>query len=156
MRLVRRQRVPLGAAGDRPRDVQARRGLGAAGQDEAGQLRERLVQLVAEPLELVDHRLRDAEPLVGAGERDGQVGADVEQLVLDPRERRAQRLGRRSREHDPELRVELVDGAVRGDARIELRHARAVAEARLPLVAAARVDLRQADGLVATARAHAP
>ena len=49
----------------------------------------------------------------------------------------------------PSERVELVDVPQRGHARVELRDPRAVAEARLPLVAAARVDARQADGLVA-------
>ena len=46
------------------------------------------------------------------------------------------------------MRVQLVDGAERGDAAVELRDARAVAEARLAAVAAARVDPRQADGLI--------
>ena len=55
-------------------------------------------------------------------------------------------------EHETDGRVELVDGAVRGDALVELRHARAVAERRLARVAAARVDLRQPDRLVAVAR----
>ena len=52
----------------------------------------------------------------------------------------------------PERRVELVDGAVRLDARVELRDARPVAERRLPRVAAARVDPRQANRLVLRAR----
>ena len=60
----------------------------------------------------------------------------------------------RQREHETDLRVELVDHPVGGDARIELRGPRAVAEARLAPVAAARVDLGQADRLVALARAH--
>ena len=72
-------------------------------------------------------------------ERNGEVGAEVEELVLDPVEA--------ARPADE--RVELVDVAHRGDARVELRDPRAVAEARLPLVPAARVDARQADGLVA-------
>ena len=130
--------------------------FGPAGKDEALQLGQGLVELVAQLLEPVDERLRHAEALVAARERDGEIGADVEELVLDLRERRAKRfrqVGRR--EHDAELRVELVDDAVGADARVELRHARAVAEARLPRVAAARVDARQANRLVGLAR-HAP
>ena len=53
-----------------------------------------------------------------------------------------------AREDDAEQRVELVGRAVRGDPRIELRDARAVAERGLPRVAAARVDARQANRLV--------
>ena len=52
----------------------------------------------------------------------------------------------------PDVRVQLVDGAERGDPAVELRHARPVAEAGLAPVAAARVDARQPDGLVGLAR----
>ena len=46
----------------------------------------------------------------------------------------------------PDLRVELVDGAVGLDARVRLGHAAHVAEVRLAAVAEARVDPRQVDG----------
>ena len=55
-------------------------------------------------------------------------------------------------EHDADRGVHLVDRAEGGDARVELRDAGAVAERGLPRVAAARVDLRQPDGLVSLAR----
>jgi hypothetical protein len=126
-------------------------GLGAAREHEALQLRQLGVVLVAERLELVDHRLRRAEAVVGACERDGEVGADVEELVLHALERRAQRVRQLAGKDDAEQRVQLVDDPVRADARVELRRARAVAEARLARVAATRVDLRQADGLVPVA-----
>ena len=64
-------------------------------------------------------------------------------------ERLAQRVRQLAGEHDPERRVELVDGAERADPAVELRDARAVAERGLARVAAARVDPRQPDRLVA-------
>ena len=53
------------------------------------------------------------------------------------------------REREPDQRVELVDGAERGDTRIQLRRAGAVAETGLAGVTRARVDARQAHRLVA-------
>ena len=148
------QDVALGAAADRPRDVEPRGRLGAARQDEAAQLRQVGVEVVAELLERVDHRLLDAEA-VGHAPRHGEIGADVEELVLDPGERLAHRLRHVAGEHDAEGGVELVDGAERTDPAVELGHPRAVAERGLALVAAAGVDPRQADGLVRCSRAHA-
>jgi hypothetical protein len=52
-------------------------------------------------------------------------------------------------EHDAERRVQLVDRPERADAAVQLRHARAVAEGGLASVAAAGVDPRQPNGLVA-------
>ena len=43
------------------------------------------VRIVAVGLEPVDRRLVDPELPVAVGERHRQVGADVEELVLDPR-----------------------------------------------------------------------
>ena len=62
------------------------------------------------------------------------------------------RLGHSPASTTPDRRVQLVDRAVRGDPGVELRHARAVAERGLARVAAARVDLRQPNRLVALAR----
>ena len=95
--------------------------------------RVRLVDLHLEPVDIL---LLDLE---AGAVRPREIRTDVEELVLDP----FQAGGAPADDG-----VELVDVAERGDARIELRDARAVAEARLPRVAAARVDLRQADGLV--------
>ena len=44
--------------------------------------------------------------------RRRQVGPEVEQLVLDERQLRGQALAQPGRQRDPDLRVELVDGAV--------------------------------------------
>src|SRR5207253_2854081 len=125
-----------------------------AGEHEALQLRERLVEGIAEALELVDLRLRRPKAALDL-DGDREVGADVEELVLDPLERGAKRLREiRRREHDAELRVQLVDGAECREARVELRDPGAVAEARLARVAAARVDARETNGLVGPPRAH--
>ena len=95
------------------------------------------------------------QALAAGGEGNGEVGTEVEEVVLDPRERAAQRgVELVEREHGAELRVELVDHPVRGNARIELRDPRPVAKARLAGVASARVDPRQAYRLVALAGAH--
>ena len=125
-----------------------------AREDEAAQLGQLLVEAVAVALERVHLLLRDPQPPVAGAVRHGEVGADVEELVLDALERRAQRGRELAGERDAELRVQLVDGAERADPAVELRGPAAVAEARLARVAAARVDPGQADGLVAAA--HGP
>ena len=66
--------------------MQRGRGGRAAGQHEARQLRQVVVEAVAELLERVDRRLLDPQPTLDP-DRDAEIGADVEQLVLDPRER---------------------------------------------------------------------
>src|SRR5437764_950826 len=55
---------------------------------------------------------------------------------------------------EADLRVQLIDAAERADARIELRHTRSVAEARLAPVTAAGIDPRQANGLLPPPRRH--
>ena len=147
----RLEHVALGAAADRTRDVQARRAFRSARQDEALQLGQAGVRVVAVGLEPVDRRLSDAELPVAVGERHGQVGTDVEELVLDARQPTVASLHLSPAEDG----VELVDRAVGLDERVELRHAREIAERRLARVACARVDPRQADRLVRTPR-HSP
>src|SRR5205823_4752404 len=83
-----RKRGNLRAPADRAGDVQARRRFRPARQDEALQRLELRVERVAEALELVDLALRDPEAVaVAVGERNRDVRAEVEELVLDPRER---------------------------------------------------------------------
>src|SRR5207248_2387708 len=81
----------------------------AAGGHEALELRQVLVEAVAEPLELLDPLLVDPKPAVADAVRHGQVRTDVEELVLDPLERRAHLVRDSLREHDADLRVQLVD-----------------------------------------------
>ena len=81
--------TPLGPAAHGAREVEQRRRLGPAREDERAQRLEALVRLVAEPLE-PRHLLRgDPRALaLRVLERHGQVGAEVEELVLDPLEPR--------------------------------------------------------------------
>ena len=152
--LVRDERVALGSAARRARDVQARGCLRAARQDEALEHGQIGVELVAPLLEPIDRTLFDTQP-VGDAEGNAEVGADVEEVVLDELEQPAQSLGQAGiGKHHTESSVQLVDGAERTDAAVELGNARAVAERGLAAVAGARVDAREANGLVAVPRAH--
>ncbi len=142
------QRLALGPAADRPGDVQPCRGLRARRQDEALELGEIGVEAVAVTLERVLLPLGDAQACL-ALERHREVGAEVEELVLNPLEGLAYLGGALRGEHEADHGIELVDGPVRSDPRIELGDACAIPERRLPLVATAGVDLGQPDGLVA-------
>src|SRR5262249_13185186 len=143
----RPERDALGAAADRPRDVEPRRGLASAREDEALQRLERLLCPVPVAPRGGGLRPRPAPPCLRVLPRDREVGAEIEEIVLDAPEPLVARLDL-SPSHD---RVELVDRAVGTDERVELGDPRAVPEARLPPVAAACVDLRQADRLVGPA-----
>ena len=122
-------------------------GPGPTRQDEAPEHGQVGVEPVAVRLEPVDHRLLDTEAPLHAC-RDGEVGADVEELVLNALERAAELPRHLAGEDDPERRVQLVDRPVGLDAPVELRDARPVAERRLAHVPAARVDPRQPDRFV--------
>ena len=88
-----------------------------------------------------------AQALALAALGHGDVGADVEEVVLDPPQPLAVALRQVGhRERDADLRVELVDGAVGLDPRVRLGHPAHVAEMRLAVVAEARVDAGQIDG----------
>ena len=83
---AKRGHAPLGAARDGAREMQPRRRLAAAGQDE-GVERLKLgvhgVDLVLEPLDLRGH---DAQRLLAAlalAFGRAEIGAEVEQVVLD-------------------------------------------------------------------------
>src|SRR5205814_2214491 len=117
-RQSRRRRRTAASSSGRPATRSSRRD---AWEDEALQWLELVVELVAQALELVDLGLRDAQPLVLLGERNRDVRAGVEQLVLDALERGADAVGKRRGEREAELRLHLVDDAVRDDARIGLR-----------------------------------
>ena len=85
-------------------------------------------------------------------ERDGEVGAEVEEVVLDLLEPGPELVGKRAGEREPENRVQLVDGPVRLDAEIGLRDAAPVAETGLARVSGSGVDPRQPYGLVPASR----
>src|SRR4249919_335690 len=75
---------PLGPPTDGAREEEPPGALAPAGQDEALQLRQRLVRSVDLALEPVDGLLGDPEALVSGDERNGEVGPEVEEFVLDP------------------------------------------------------------------------
>ena len=96
--------LQLGTPAHGARDVQPRRRLAAAGEDEALQFRQALVVTVAERFEPVDLGLGDAQPVVAGGVGHRQIGAEVEELVLDSGKRLAQLwVEICEREHEPEL-----------------------------------------------------
>ena len=113
--------LPLGAAADGARHVQPRGDLGAAGQHEARQVGELGVEAVAVVLERGDLRVADPQP-VGDAERDREIGAEIEELVLNASQHLAHLGGEVSGERETDVRVQLVDGAERGDPAVELRH----------------------------------
>ena len=113
------------------------------------------VDLRLEPVDvaLLDARQR-AHRLVGLG--DAEVGSEVEEVVLDLRERRRETLRRAPRERHPELGVELVDGAVALDPQVVLGDTRPGTERGAAVVAGAGVDSRQSRHGVILERAGRP
>ena len=80
-----------------------------------------------------------------------EVGAEIEELVLNASQHLAHVGGKVSGKRETDVRVQLVDGAERGDPAVELRHPRPVAEARLPAVSPTGVDPGEPHRLIALA-----
>ena len=136
----------------RRQTVRARCSGGGAGraarEHERRQRRQRSLTSSQRCLEPRDLLGRDAQPralarrlavlalLLGHAE----VGAEVEEVVLDAPEPGVELARQRMRAREAEHGAELVDGAVGADAQRGLRDAPAIAEARLAGVAAAGVD----------------
>ena len=86
----------------------------------------------------------------GAGGQ-AEIGAEIEEIVLDPRQRRLDRGERRLlgaagvQPREADRAIGFVDVAHRREARVVLRPARPVAEPALALVSRARVDDVQPD-----------
>ena len=142
--LGQRDGVALGPPARRPGDVERGRRRRPAGEDEARQRLEPRAELVAGPLERGHVVVRDpqaalAVPALGV-ERHRQVGADVEEVVLDAPQQVGQLGVEPGRDRDADRRPGLVAGAVGPDAQIVLRHPLAVTQRRLPGVAPAGVD----------------
>ena len=118
----------------------------AAGEDEVLEGRELLGEPVHELLERDDVALLD--PRHGHLRlvllEDAEIGAQVKELVLDRAERFDERLVQSRRERDAEDAVQLVHRPVGLDAQRVLADALAAAQTRRPVVARARVDLRDA------------
>ena len=128
--------------------MQPRRRLAAAGQDEGLERREARIDAVDLAFEPDDLLVGDAQPAVAGLAGRAQIGADVEQVVLDPRQRGVD-IGRRRQPRQADRGIRLVDGAIGGDAGIVLGDARAVTQRGLATVAAARIDPGQPDQISA-------
>ena len=142
-----RDRRALGTPDDCPGKMKLGRAARAGRQDEAAQRLQILVHpvdLALEPVDLLgddaQHHLGRREILAGGGE----IGAEIEQFVLDPAEHR-RRFSLDMEQGDADRAVRLVDVADRGQARIGLRDSRAVDEAGLAGIAGAGVDLVEPD-----------
>src|SRR5919197_721020 len=125
-----------------------RRRRRAAGKDEARERLEGGGVLVAGRLERPDVLLADTKPALalpaGRVERHREVGADVEEVVLDAAEKAGDVVRQARGGGRADGRAGLVDGAVGPDPRGVLGHPRAVAERRLAGVSGARVDAVEA------------
>ena len=97
------ERLSLGAPAHRARDVEPRGSLAATGKHEALELGELRVEAVAVDLERVDLLLRRAQPPFVL-ERHREIGAEVEELVLDADEHVADVVRALSRDDDAEQR----------------------------------------------------
>ncbi len=116
----------------------------AAGEDEAAQVLQILIHPVDLALEPIDLRGHDAQralyPFGG-----GEIGAEIEQFVLDAAEHGPRRLVPDRRQSGADRRIRLIDVADRGHARIGLGDARAVDKPGVAGVAGAGVDLVEPD-----------
>ena len=118
---VRTVLATRGAAADGARDVQRRTQRRTAGEDEAAERREFLLELVDQLLEpdhivIGDHGFRHSRrQLVG---RIGELGAECKEVALNLLQGFVQRRVEWGCADQPEPRVQLVDLAVRVDARV--------------------------------------
>lgn len=127
------------------REVQQCTGAIATGQNETAQgrqLRFELIDPVLQPLNVGvgDRNLRDTFGDLFRG--IGQPRANRKEILL----KLLDQLGDVTRElalgtHDAEARIQFVDLAVRGDARVRFRDARATKQRSATGIAGARVDL---------------
>jgi len=118
-----------------------------ARQHEGLQRRQRGVHLVAALLQPGDLLRQHAQPLAVVAGGDREVGADIEQVVLDAAQPGVVGLRQAADgQRDAELGVQLVGGAVRLDARMRLAHAAHVAQVGLAVVAELGVDAGEIDG----------
>ena len=119
----------------------------AAGQDEGIERLEIGVQPVDLLLQPLDLGGDDPERFPGhclAGVRRGEIGAEVEEVVLDAGQHRAEFGLVAGMQHgEPERRIGLVDGAETFDPEVGLGATRAGSEPRRAAVAGPGVDLHR-------------
>ena len=145
--LTKRHDGALSAAADRARQMQERAGRAPAGQDEPAKWRKSRLEPVDGLLESRDVIRADGGLLDPA--RDLVCGirqhrAEREQVTLHWFEDRVDICAGLIRTHEPQPRIELVDVAVRADARVVLGHARPVKQRSFTVIARLCVDAHQA------------
>ena len=132
----------LGAPADRAREMQIRRSRVAARQDEGSQR----TQTGIEPVDLAfdpdnlgvgDRQPRAARAFFG----QAKIGFDIEQIVLDARQRWIERrvIGC-VQPHESDRRVDFVECAIGGDAQIVFLAPLAGAKRRRTVVTGAGID----------------
>ena len=143
-----RHRRALRPADDRPREVEVRRSGSAAWNDEAAERLQRLVHLVHLPLQAGDLIGGDAKCHLAGREifaGGGEVGAEIEQLVLDAPEDVSVRVVSDVEKRYSDRAIGFIDVADRRDAQIRLGDSGAVDQAGIALVARASVDFGELD-----------
>ena len=146
-----REHLALGAAAGGARDVQARGRLGAAREHEAAQLGQRRVRLVAVGLEPLDLRRR-RRAACRRPRRTARRGRRRGRRARSGSARAARRARRPAPSRASELSSSTAPNARTSGSSFETREPSPSDVS--PRVAAARVDPRQPDRLVALARAH--
>jgi hypothetical protein len=122
--------------------MQISRGRGASRQNERLQRRKggvEIVDLLFDPgdLRVGDGQPRAARPLF----REAEIGLDVEQVVLDARQRAVERrVGGAMQPDQADGRIDLIQGSVGGDAQVVFLAPLAAAERSGAVVAGAGVD----------------
>ena len=140
---------PLGAPAHGAGEMEIGGRRAPSRQDEGSQRLELVIEPVDLGLEPIDLRRGDREPraarpLALAGR--GEIGADVEQVVLDARQRRVERgILRGMQPGDADHGIRLIERAVGGDAQIVFLAPLAGAERGRAVIAGAGVDLVEDD-----------
>jgi len=144
----RRPRRTLGPPGDRRGQVEVGRGGASPGQDEGAQRLQLGVVPIAIGFELVDPGAAYPQGLIGIArtQRSGEVGADVEEVVLDAQQGGAHIVADvAGSQRDADGRIGLIGVGIRGQAHIGLRRPAEIPERRRALIAGAGVDPGEVD-----------
>ena len=138
----------LGPPHRRPRDMERRRRRMSAGQHEAGERRQIGIECVDRLFKL--RYLAGDDPQRAGRRREiiarrRQIGAQIEQIVLDQGERGSDRIAGLVGNGDADRRIGLVDLADRRQPQRILGDARAIDQPRRPGVAGAGIDAVELD-----------
>src|SRR5438445_13890900 len=113
-----------------------------AGKDELAQWRQGRLVAIDAAFELLDLRGRDGGSGARWARRRRQLGAQVEQPVLDVIQQRGKLHILGLRADEPQMGVQLIDGAVRLDTQVVFWHTPAADQSGLAAVARPGVDSR--------------